>query len=193
MSKKKNNTEMEENAAVKEKEIKNEAAQENAEQQEVQPEEQSEDVSIEAQLIEKVNEYQNKYLRLSAEFDNYRKRTLKEKMELTKTAGEDIFVGILPIIDDFERALGSMTDAKEIDAIKDGINLIYSKFVKFLNQKGVKEIEARDKDFDTDFHEALTKIPVEKKKQKGKVMDVVEKGYMLDEKVIRYAKVVVGE
>ncbi len=142
---------------------------------------------------EKYEEVNDKYLRLAAEYDNYRKRTLKERMELTKTAGEDILVNILPVIDDFERALGSMDQAKEIDAVKEGIQLIYNKFKEFLKQRGVKEIEAKEKDFDTDVHEAITKIPAPDEKLKGKVVDVIEKGYYLHEKVIRFSKVVIGE
>ncbi|PLX13487.1 MAG: nucleotide exchange factor GrpE [Marinilabiliales bacterium] len=142
---------------------------------------------------EKFEEINDKYLRLAAEYDNYRKRTLKERMELTKTAGEDILVNILPVIDDFERALGSIDQATEIDAVKEGVQLIYSKFKEFLKQRGVKEIEAKEKDFDTDLHEAITKIPAPDEKLKGKVVDVVEKGYYLHEKVIRFSKVVIGE
>jgi molecular chaperone GrpE len=130
---------------------------------------------------------------LSAEFDNYRRRTLKEKMELTKTAGEDIMLKILPVVDDFERAMVSMKEAKDCEAVLDGVTLIYNKFKDFLNLQGVKEIEAVNKEFDTDLHEALTKIPAPKKKLKGKVVDVVEKGYKLNDKVIRFSKVVVGE
>jgi len=142
---------------------------------------------------EKFEEINDKYLRLAAEYDNYRKRTLKERMELTKTAGEDILVNILPVMDDFERALGSIDQAKEIDAVKDGVQLIYNKFKDFLKQRGVKEIDAKEKDFDTDLHEAITKIPAPDDKLKGKVVDVIEKGYYLHEKVIRFSKVVIGE
>jgi molecular chaperone GrpE len=142
---------------------------------------------------EKINELTDKYLRLSAEFDNYRKRTLKEKIELTKSAGEELIRNILPVMDDFERALQTIESANEITAVKQGINLIYTKFKEFLNQYGVREIDANEKDFNIDFHEAITKMPVEKKDLKGKVVDVIEKGYTLNDKVIRYSKVVVGE
>ncbi len=145
------------------------------------------------ELTTKLSVANDKYLRLSAEFDNYRKRTLKEKMELMKTAGEDIFINILPVIDNFERAKKSMDDAKDIEALKDGIALIYNNFLDFLSQRGVKEIDAVNKDFDTDLHEAITKIPAPNKKLKGKVVDVIEKGYYLKEKVIRFSKVVIGE
>lgn len=141
----------------------------------------------------KVNELNDKYLRLSAEFDNYRKRTAKEKMDLIKTAGEDIFLSMLPVIDDMERALQTIDEAQDIKAVKEGVDLIYNKFKEFLKSKGVKEIEARNAEFDTDLHEAITKIPAPDKKLKGKVVDVVEKGYFLHDKVIRFPKVVIGE
>jgi molecular chaperone GrpE len=114
-------------------------------------------------------------------------------MDLTRTAGEDLMLKILPVVDDFERAMGSMKEAKDCGAIYDGVTLIYNKFKDFLNQHGVKEIEAIHQEFDTDLHEALTKIPASKKKLKGKVVEVVEKGYRLNDKVIRFSKVVVGE
>ena len=146
-----------------------------------------------ARLLSELAESKDKYLRLSAEFDNYRRRTLKEKMDLTKTAGEDIMVKVIPVFDDFERAIGSMKDAKDCNAILEGVTLIYNKFKDFLNQQGISEIDAMHQEFDTDLHEALTKIPAPKKKLKGKVVDVIEKGYRLHDKVIRFSKVVVGE
>ncbi len=156
-----------------------------------------EEVKIEKKIEktdkEKIVELNDKYLRLAAEYDNYRRRTLKERMELTKTAGEDILINILPVMDDFERALSSIDQAKEISAVKEGVQLIYTKFKDFLKQRGVKEIGAKEKEFDTDLHEAITKIPAPDKKLKGKVVDVVEKGYYLNEKVIRFSKVVIGE
>ena len=150
-------------------------------------------VGKEATLEEKLSEAQDKYIRLSAEFDNYRKRTLREKMELTKSAGESILNNILPVMDDFDRALQVMESATDCDSMKEGIDLIYSKFQEFLKTNGVKEIEAINKAFDTDLHEAITKIPAPEKKMKGKVVDVIQKGYKLNDKVIRFAKVVVGE
>jgi len=149
--------------------------------------------SAEDELTEKLAEMQDKYLRLSAEFDNYRKRTLREKMEITKTAGETLLVSILPVIDDFERALRSMDAVENCDSIKEGVLLIYNKLSDFLRQNGVKEVEALDRDFDADMHEAVTKIPAPVESAKGKVIDVIQKGYTLNEKVIRYPKVVVGE
>jgi molecular chaperone GrpE len=141
----------------------------------------------------KISELNNKYLRLSAEFDNYRKRTLKEKMDLTRTGGESILVNILPVVDNLERAIESIKTANEIDAVKDGINLINNNFKDFLLQNGIKEINAINKKFDTDLHEAISKIPAPKKSLKGKVVDVVEKGYFLHDKVVRFARVVIGE
>ncbi|BAX79562.1 nucleotide exchange factor GrpE [Labilibaculum antarcticum] len=141
----------------------------------------------------KLQEMNDKYVRLSAEFDNYRKRTLKEKMELTKSAGEKILINVLPVMDNFERALQSIDATKDVDAIKEGVHLIYGNFKEFITQNGVKEIEAVNQAFDTDIHEAITKIPAPTKKMKGKVVDCVEKGYFLHDKVIRFAKVVVGE
>ncbi|MBI5218802.1 MAG: nucleotide exchange factor GrpE [Bacteroidia bacterium] len=140
-----------------------------------------------------LEEMNDKYLRLTAEFDNYRKRTLKEKIELMKSGGENVLLGIIPVVDDFERAMQSITAAKELDAVKEGIDLIYGKFKEFLNQKGVKEIEALNQEFNTDLHEAVTKIPASSDDMKGKIVDVIEKGYTLYDKVIRFSKVVVGE
>jgi molecular chaperone GrpE len=143
--------------------------------------------------IEILAEQRDKYLRLSAEFDNYRKRTLKEKMDLTKTAGENLLVSLLPVMDDFDRAMKLMENATDCGAMKDGIDLIYSKFNDFLKQNGVKIIESDNCEFDTDLHEAITKIPAPEKRLKGKVVDTIQKGYYLHDKVIRYSKVVIGE
>jgi molecular chaperone GrpE len=146
--------------------------------------------------IEKLDEMEDKYLRLIAEYDNYRKRTLKEKMELMKSAGEDIIINLLPILDDFERAIKHIEEKKDTDSSKEGIYLIYNKFSELLKQKGVKNIDAKNKAFDTDLHEAITKIPAPTDDLKGKVVDVVEKHIVkeyLKEKVIRYSKVVIGE
>lgn len=138
-------------------------------------------------------DWQDKYMRLSAEFDNYRKRTLKEKVDLTKSANGDLLKDILPVVDDFERGRETIEKSDDIEGLKEGVHLIYNKFVEFLGKNGVKEIEAKETDFDIDFHEALTKIPAPTEELKGKVVDVIEKGYLLNDKVIRYAKVVVGE
>lgn len=146
-----------------------------------------------ALLKDKLTDANDKYLRLSAEYDNYRKRTLKEKMELMKTAGESIILSLLPVIDDFDRAMAHMDEAKDVEAVLEGMKLIHNKFKDFLSQKGVQEIEAKEKEFDTDLHEAVTKIPAPTEEMKGKVIDCIEKGYTLQEKVIRFSKVVVGE
>ncbi len=162
---------------------------------EVTEEEESkgDEISVEEKLQTELNEAKDKYLRLSAEFDNYRKRTLKEKMELSKTAGEQVILSILPVVDDFERGMTSISEAKDVDAVKQGVELIHNKFQEFLKQNGVKEIEAMHGELDTDLHDAITKIPAPEEKLKGKIVDVVQKGYRLNDKVIRHSKVVVGE
>ena len=142
---------------------------------------------------EKLAEMQDKYLRVSAEFDNYRRRTLREKMELSKYAGESILLNILPIMDDFERALSHMESATDCNAIKDGIDLIYGKFIEFLKQNGIKEIESLNSDFNVDIHHAVGKVKVQEEENKGKIVEIVQKGYYLQDKVIRHAKVVIGE
>ncbi len=144
-------------------------------------------------LKQTINELNDKYLRLSAEFDNYRKRTLREKMELTKTAGESILISILPVVDDFERALKHMGESDSVGALRDGVELIYTKFKDYLTQKGVTEIETINQPFNTDLHEAITKTPAPSPEMKGKILDCMEKGYMLNDKVIRFSKVVVCE
>ena len=146
-----------------------------------------------AELESANKEMNDKYLRLSAEFDNYRKRTLRERMELTKTAAESVMLSILPVTDDFERAMHSIEQGMDFEATKEGILLIYNKFKEFNKQNGITEIEAVGKYFDTDLHEALTKIPAPSEELKGKIIDVIQKGYYLNDKVIRFAKVVVGE
>jgi len=181
--------------------IKSEEIPDSTLEQEVMSEEVKKEVKDEKEVSEpkeitteeKLKELQDKYLRLSAEFDNYRKRTLKEKIELIKSAGEEILKSILPVMDDFDRALVSMNDVKDTKALKEGIDLIYNKLKNFLTQNGVKEIDAINKKFNTDIHEAITKFPVPNKKMKGKVVDVIEKGYFLNDKVLRFPKVVVGE
>lgn len=140
-----------------------------------------------------IAEWKDKYLRLSAEFDNYRKRTLREKIELTKYANEEFLVSLLPVVDDFEHGLKTLEQASDLEAVKQGIDHIYNKFKDFLSQKGLKEIEVINGEFNTDFHEAITKTPVQEKEQSGKIIDTVQKGYMLDDKVIRHSKVVIGE
>jgi molecular chaperone GrpE len=151
------------------------------------------DVKKAGSVEEKLAEMQDRYLRLSAEFDNYRKRTLREKIELTKHAGENILISIIPVMDDFERALKLMETASDCVAMKSGIDLIYNKFSEFLKQNGIKEIETLNTAFNVDLHEAVTKVPVQDEAMKGKVVDVVVKGYWLHDKIIRHSKVVVGD
>lgn len=145
------------------------------------------------ELGQKLVEINDKYLRLSAEFDNYRKRTLRERMELTKTAGEQLLLNILPVMDNFERALASMENTSDVPALRQGVELIYSNFKDFLASNGVKEMACLHTDFDADLQEAITKIPAPSEDMKGKVVDCIQKGYMMNDKVIRYPKVVVGE
>ena len=150
-----------------------------------------------AQELEKANEQieeqKDKYLRLSAEFDNYRKRTMKEKAELILNGGEKSISSILPIVDDFERALKTMETATDVAAVKEGVELIYNKFMSVLGQNGVKVIETKEQPLDTDYHEAIAVIPAPNEALKGKILDCVQTGYILNDKVIRHAKVVVGE
>jgi molecular chaperone GrpE len=149
--------------------------------------------NCQAKADDSAREWQDKYIRLSAEFDNYRKRTMKEKADLIKQANGDLLKDILPVIDDFERGIDHIDKTEDLSGLKQGIILIYNKFAEFIRQNGIKEIEANEKEFDIDFHEALTKIPAPTEELKGKVVDVIEKGYLLNDRVIRYAKVVVGE
>jgi molecular chaperone GrpE len=138
-------------------------------------------------------ELKDRHIRLQAEFDNYRKRTLKERIDLLKTANESLLISLLPVIDDFDRALQTMDNVEQESPVKEGVKLIYNKFQEFLKQNGVKEIEAKGQNFDTDLHEAITTIPAPSEELKGKIVDVVQKGYFLNDKVIRFAKVVIGE
>jgi molecular chaperone GrpE len=144
-------------------------------------------------LAQKCAELNDKNLRLMAEFDNYRKRTLKERMDLLKTASERVLVDMLPLVDDFERGLKAMETSDDVQAVKDGVDLIYSKFIGFLQQNGVKAIPTENVPFDTEFHEAITTFPAPSEDLKGKIIDCASKGYTLNEKVIRFSKVVVGE
>jgi Molecular chaperone GrpE (heat shock protein) len=138
-------------------------------------------------------ELNDRFLRLFSEFDNYKKRVNKEKLDLISTASEKVIVSLLPVLDDFERAIAANEKVEDTQAIKDGFVLIYNKLVQLLKRYDVEEIQAVGEVFDTDFHEAVTHFPTDKEEQKGKVIDVTEKGYKLKDKVIRYAKVVVGQ
>lgn len=146
-----------------------------------------------AEAAEKISILEDKYLRQAAEFDNYRKRTLKEKAEIIKNGGERVIESILPVLDDFERALTTMQKNEEAAIYLTAVELIYSKFVKILEQNGLKKIEAKDQAFDTDYHEAIAMVPTPDESLKGKVLDCVQTGYTLNDKVIRHAKVAVGE
>ncbi len=145
------------------------------------------------ELEKEYKELHDRYLRLSAEFDNFRKRTLKEKADLSKYGGEQVLLSLLPVIDDFDRAMASLPEEGECNSYTEGITLIYNKLLDFLKHNGVTEMEALHQPFDPDLHEALTKIPAPEEELKGKVVEVMQKGYFLKEKVLRHAKVVVGE
>ena len=188
---------------INEEELMSEATQDEAAENEEIQEENVQDSAAPteeeklAQELEEANkvieEQKDKYLRLSAEFDNYRKRTMKEKAELILNGAEKTISSILPIVDDFERALKNMETATDVAAVKEGVELIYNKFMSVLGQDGVKVIETKEKPLDTDFHEAIAVIPAPDKSLKGKILDCVQTGYTLNDKVIRHAKVVVGE
>jgi len=148
--------------------------------------------SAEDKLKEELAAANDKYLRLFAEFDNFRRRTTKERVELLQTAGKEIIVSLLPVMDDFERAIRSMDNATDINAVKTGVELIYNKLSNTLTQKGLKPMESLGETFDADLHEAITNVPAPTDDLKGKVIDVMEKGYYLGDKVARFAKVIVG-
>lgn len=142
---------------------------------------------------ESLEKEKKEYMFLLAEFDNFRKRTLKEKAELIKNAGENAMKELLPVVDDFERAMQAAEGSSDIDSIKEGIILIYNKFMKYLEKNGVTPINSTDADFNTEFHEAVTTFPTDDESKKGKVIDTVQKGYMMHDKVLRHSKVVVGQ
>jgi len=180
-----------------EKEIQKE--EEQATQQAANTEEQGNAAEIQnkeqdplAELQSKYDELNDKYLRLYSDFDNFRRRTAKERIDLLKSGGEDIFKVLLPVLDDFERAMKNMETAQDVPSVKQGVELIYHKLFKEMSNKGLKKMETIGQPFDSDFHEALTQIPAPSEKMKNKVVDEMEKGYFLNDKVIRFAKVVVG-
>lgn len=175
----------------KEKEAVNE---QNEQDQKENSEPTSETTDLKANELQvKIDELNDKYLRLYSEFDNFRKRTAKEKIELIQTGGEDVFKGILPVIDDFERAIKSNSETSDIKAVNDGINLIYHKLKTTLGQKGLEEMKSLGEHFNPDLHEAITNVPASSEDMKGKVVDELEKGYSLNGKIIRFAKVVIGQ
>ena len=201
MTKEKNQVQDEE--ILKNEETVNEEVAQNTEAQaeeNTQEETPAQELSVEEQLAnmlgeaqQMVSEERDKYLRLSAEFDNYRKRTLKEKAELIKNGAEKTLTAILPVLDDFERALKNMEASEETKAMKEGVELIFNKFQKILGQEGLQMIETEGKDFDVDFHEAIALISAPSEDLKGKILDCVQTGYMLNEKVIRHSKVAVAQ
>ncbi|MDR1720009.1 MAG: nucleotide exchange factor GrpE [Dysgonamonadaceae bacterium] len=144
-------------------------------------------------MAAELNELKDSYLRLMAEYDNYRKRTLKEKADLIKNGGEKVLFGLLPVVDDFERAVNNLENATDIQAVAEGIRLIYTKFMAFLNQNGVKPIESIGSPFNEDLFDAVAIVPAPEEQLKGKVIDCVQAGYKINDKVLRHAKVVVGE
>ena len=182
-----------ENIKELEKEKEQATLEEQVEEQAAEP--QTEEPTAEellAQAQERIAELEDKNLRMMAEFDNYRRRVMKEKAELILNGGEKVLTEILPIVDDLERAEQQMEQMTDVDAVKQGVELIIDKFIKFLRSQGVQEIDTKDKDFDVNYHEAITMVPSQSDDQKGKVIDCVTKGYTLNDKVIRYAKVVVA-
>jgi len=150
-------------------------------------------LSKEKELQIKIDELNDKYLRLFSEFDNFRKRTAREKLDLISNASANIIEELLPVVDDFERAIESNEQIEGCDVVKEGVIHVYNKLYGTLEKKGLKSMDAKGKDFDTDFHEAITHIPSPSDDLKGKVVDVIQKGYLLNDKVIRYAKVVIGQ
>lgn len=150
------------------------------------------ELSAEEKLQQENAALNDKYLRLFAEFDNFKRRTQKERVELLQTAGKDVIISLLPVLDDFDRADKAMENATDVNSVKEGVNLVHNKLKSILGQKGLKEMESINTVFDTDNHEAITKIPAPTEDMKGKVIDQLEKGYTLNDKVIRFAKVVVG-
>lgn len=197
----KRNMSKKEQEQVKEEELQQEETQteaqnaevesQNAEEEQPAKEETTEDKI--AALQAELEKSQKEYLFLMAEFDNYRKRTVKEKAELIKNGGEKAMLGLLPVIDDFERAIDAIDKSSDVEGLKEGVDLIYNKFMKYLESQQVKPMESTGTDFDADIYEAVTTFPAPDESMKGKVIDTVQKGYTINEKVLRHAKVVVGQ
>ena len=193
MNKKKNQKEVE--VDNKEELVKDEElcqTDNEAQEQSENPSEEKAEEKKEPTFEEKFIETNDKFLRLHAEFDNFRKRTYKERIEFSKIASEDVLKSLLPVVDDLERAIKSMETVDDVTIISEGVVLINNKFKNILVQKGLEEIKAEGETFNTDFHEAIANIPAENEEMKGKIIEVVEKGYLLNGKVIRFAKVVVA-
>ncbi|TXG39167.1 nucleotide exchange factor GrpE [Seonamhaeicola maritimus] len=182
----------EKNADIEQEQV--EAAQTETVEAEEQVQEPVEELTVEEKLQKEVQQEKEKFLRLFAEFENYKKRTSRERLELFKTASEEVMVALLPIIDDFERALTHIEEDKEAEELRKGVVLIYQKMLSTLEQKGLSAIKVEKGDaFNADDHEAVTQIPAPSEELKGKIIDVIEKGYKLGEKVIRFPKVVIGQ
>ena len=177
---------------VEEPQIEQQLADENPQEQDTAQADAEPEVTVE-QLQQQLEAQQKEYLLLMAEFDNFRRRTLKEKQDIIKNAAEKAMVDLLPVVDDFERALDAMSKGGDVQALAEGVQLIYSKMVKYLEQQGVKPIESTGKDFDADLFEAITTFPAPDESMRGKVVDTTTKGYMINDKVLRHAKVVVGQ
>lgn len=169
-----------------------EAEAQSAEADEQEAKEETPDDKI-AALQAELDKAKKEYLFLMAEFDNYRKRTLKEKADLIKNGGEKAMLDLLPVVDDFERAIDAIDKSDDVESLKDGVSLIYNKFLKYLESQQVKPMESTGNDFDADIYEAVTTFPAPDESMKGKVIDTVQKGYTINEKVLRHAKVVVGQ
>ncbi|MBQ6649610.1 MAG: nucleotide exchange factor GrpE [Muribaculaceae bacterium] len=193
MSKKKQ--EENNNSQAQEPEVEVDTEQQQQPEEQPQEEEVTEPTPEEmmAQLQAQVEEEKKKYLFLMADFDNYRKRTLQEKQDLIKNGGEKVLEGILPVVDDIERAIDAIAHGGDLDSLKEGVDLIHNKLMAYLKSNHVEPIESTGALFDTDVHEAVTTFPAPSEDQKGKVIDTVQKGYMLNDKVLRHAKVVVGQ
>ena len=182
---------MENTVDKEEKEMTDEVVDQTEDQTEDQKSEEPE-LTVEEKLLRQNEELNDKYLRLMADFENYKRNAIKDKMELAKTANKDFMMTIVSLLDDFERGMANMKDDAEVTAVKKGVDLIYKKFIDTLGTKGLKQMESKAIDFNADLHEAIAKIPAPSEDMKGKIIDVVEKGYFFNEKVIRYAKVVVA-
>jgi len=152
-----------------------------------------EETSSEPTMEDRFNEMNDRFLRLHAEFDNFRRRSNKEKLDIIANANADVLKSMLPVLDDYERAIQNNESVENLDGLKEGFKLIYNKFKHILDSNGLNEMKSSGESFDSELHEAIANVPAQKKKEKGKVMDTVEKGYYLNDKVIRYAKVVVGQ
>jgi len=193
MDKKEKTAKQEEEIKVQGRSEEKTASEEQPKEQETPKHEEKEEDTELQKVQQELAEQKDKFLRLSAEFDNYRKRTMKEKAELILNGGEKSITSILPVVDDLERALKNMETATDVEAVKEGVQLIYNKFMNVLGQNGVKVIETQEQPLNTDYHEAIAVIPAPEEGKKGKILDCVQTGYTLNDKVIRHAKVVVGE